>query len=484
MNTATFSLDTVMPALPEIVLALLTFALLVIDVTRRGDDRRLVYWFSIASLLVGAAICVGMAGWPRMVTFQGLFVMDLMSQVLKAATLVTVAATLMLSRSYLEARGLLTGEFLALSLFSALGMMVMISAQHFLTLYLGLELMALSQYALVGLQRDSARATEAAMKYFVLGALSSGLLLYGLSMVYGATGSLELTRVAFAIEHGQAHQMLAVFGLVFVVAGIAFKLGAAPFHMWIPDVYHGASTPATLLVGAAPKLAAFAFVMRLLANGLQGMTGDWQQMLVVLAVLSLLVGNLVAIAQTNLKRMLAYSTISHMGFLILGILAGNDNGYSSAMFYVIAYAIMTLGSFGMILMLSRAGFEAEEIDDFRGLNQKSKWYAFMMLIVMFSLTGLPPTVGFFAKLAVLQAVLEAGYTWLVVFAVLMSVIGAFYYLRIVRLMYMEAPAGEITLDARAEPRLVLSVTGLATLILGILPAPLMDLCVRAITASM
>jgi NADH-quinone oxidoreductase subunit N len=361
---------------------------------------------------------------------------------------------------------------------------VMISAHHFLTLYLGLELMALSQYAMVGLQRDSTRATEAAMKYFVLGALSSGLLLYGLSMVYGATGSLELTRVAYAIEHGYAHSTLSVFGLVFVVAGIAFKLGAVPFHMWIPDVYHGASTPATLFIGAAPKLAAFAFIIRLLANGLQGLASDWQLMLVILAAASIGVGNLVAIAQSNLKRMLAYSTISHMGFLVLGILAGTDNGYSSALFYSITYVLMTLVSFGMMLLLSRAGFEAENIDDFRGLNQKSKWYAFLMMVAMFSLAGLPPTVGFFAKVAVLQAVLDAGYTWLVVFAVLMSVVGAFYYLRIVKLMYMDAPAGEITLDSRADMRWVLSINGLAILVLGIVPAPLMDLCARAITASM
>jgi NADH-quinone oxidoreductase subunit N len=303
-------------------------------------------------------------------------------------------------------------------------------------------------------------------------------------MVYGATGSLELTRVAFAIERGSANMTLAAFGLVFVVAGIAFKLGAAPFHMWIPDVYHGAATPTTIFIGAAPKLAAFVFVMRLLANGMQGMTAEWQQMLVVLAVASMAVGNIVAIAQTNLKRMLAYSTISHMGFLTLGLLAGNDNGYSSALFYVIVYTIMTLGSFGMILLLSRAGFEAEDIDDFRGLNQKSKWYAFVMLILMFSLAGLPPTAGFFAKLAVLQAALEAGYTWLVVLAVLLSVVGAFYYLRVVKVMYMDPPAGEITLDSSRGTRWVLSASAVATLVLGILPAPLMDLCMRAITASM
>lgn len=484
MNTATFSLATLAPAMPEIVLALLVLLVLIVDVFTRDSPRPTTYYLSILSLIGAAVLAATTLGEPTVATFHGLFVADPMSQSLKVATLLTVAATLMMSRSYLEARGMLTGEFLCLAIFSTLGMMVMISAQHFLTLYLGLELMALSQYALVALQRDSVRATEAGMKYFVLGALSSGLLLYGLSMIYGATGSLELTRVAYAIEHGQAHQMLGLFGLVFVVAGIAFKLGNAPFHMWIPDVYHGASTPATLLVGAAPKIAAFAFIMRLLANGLQGLTADWQQMLVVLAVLSLAVGNIVAIAQMNLKRMLAYSTISHMGFLVLGILAGTGNGYSSAMFYVIIYAITTLGTFGMILLLSRAGFESENIDDFRGLNQKSKWYALVMMILMFSLTGLPPTAGFFAKLAVLQAVLEAGYTWLVVYAVLLSVVGAFYYLRIVKLMYMDPPGAEITIDPRAETRWVLSATAAATLFLGILPAPLMDLCVRAITASM
>jgi NADH-quinone oxidoreductase subunit N len=484
MNTATFSLSTMAPAIPEIVLALLAFTLLIVDVFLREEDRPVTYWLTLVSIVGTAAITAATIGHPTVVTFQGMFVSDLMSQLLKVATLLTVAATLVLGRTYLEERGLLSGEFLCLALFGTLGMMVMISAHHFITLYLGLELMALSQYAMVALQRDSARATEAAMKYFVLGALSSGLLLYGLSMVYGATGSLELTRVAHAIENGQAQQMLGVFGLVFVVAGVAFKLGAAPFHMWIPDVYHGAATPTTLFVGAAPKIAAFAFIMRLLANGLQGMTADWQQMLAVLALASMAVGNIVAIAQTNMKRMLAYSTISHMGFLLLGIMAGTDNGYSSAMFYLIAYVIMTLGSFGMILLLSRAGFEAENLEDFRGLNQKSRWYALMMLILMFSLTGLPPTAGFFAKLSVLQAAWEVGYGWLVVVAVLLSVVGAFYYLRVVKLMYMDAPSGEITIQPRPGARWVLSATGLATLALGILPQPLMDLCVRAITASM
>jgi NADH-quinone oxidoreductase subunit N len=482
MNTATFSLATVAPAMPEIVLALVLFAILVIDAFLSERERHVTYWLTIGTLVATSVLCLAVPG--RQVTFGGLFVADALSQVLKVATLLTVAASLMVSRTYLAARGLLTGEFLTLALFGTLGMMVMISAHHFLTLYLGLELMALSQYSMVALQRDSARATEAGMKYFVLGALSSGLLLYGMSMLYGATGSLELTRVAAAIERSQGNELLAAFGLVFIVAGIAFKLGAAPFHMWIPDVYDGAATPATLLVGAAPKIAAFAFVMRLLASGLQGLTADWQQMLVILAVFSLAVGNVIAIAQTSIKRMLAYSTISHMGFVVVGILAGTDNGYSSAMFYTITYAITTVASFGMILLLSRAGFEADTLDDFRGLNQKSRWYAFVMLVTMFSLTGLPPTVGFFGKLFVLQAALEAGYTWLVVYAVLMSVIGAFYYLRIVKLMYMDAPAGELTLEPRADARWVLSAVGVITLLLGLVPAPLMDLCVRAVAASM
>ena len=484
MNTATFGWATLAPAIPEILLLALVCILLVMDLFLDDENREVTYWLALLSVIGCGVITLMTVGLPTRITFQGMFVADLMSQLLKAAALFSVAATFVYGRRYLQLRGMLKGEFLCLALFATLGMMVMISAHHFLTLYLGLELMTLSIYALVALQRDSVRATEAAMKYFVLGALASGLLLYGLSMLYGATGSLELTRVAYAIEHGQAHSTLAIFGLVFVVAGIAFKLGTVPFHMWVPDVYHGASTPATLFLGAAPKLAAFAFVMRLLANGLQGLTTDWQQMLVLLAVASIAVGNIVAIAQTNLKRLLAYSTISHMGFLVLGILAGNDNGYSSALFYVITYVLTTLASFGMILLLSRSGFEAENIDDFKGLNQKSKWYAFLMLIVMFSLAGLPPTVGFLAKLAVLQAVLDAGYTWLVVYAVLLSVVGAFYYLRIVKVMYMDEPVGEITIDQRPDMRWALSVNALAVLALGIIPGPLMDLCARAITASM
>ncbi len=484
MNTATFSLATLAPAIPEIALLALVSALLVIDLFVPERDKHLTFWLAIASLAGCAALAGATAGNASVVTFQGMFVADPMSQVLKVAVLLASAVTLVYGRAYLQARELLRGEFLSLSLFATLGMMVMISAHHFLTLYLGLELLALSLYAMVALQRDSVRATEAAMKYFVLGALASGMLLYGMSMLYGATGSLDVSRVAASLGGAHASQTLAVFGLVFIVAGIAFKLGAVPFHMWIPDVYQGAATPVTLFIGAAPKIAAFAFVMRLLADGLGGMGGDWQAMLAILAAASIGLGNVVAIAQTNLKRMLAYSTIAHMGFLLLGILAGTDNGYSSAMFYVITYVLMTLGAFGMILLLSRAGFEAEELEDFRGLNRRSKWFAFVMLVIVFSLAGIPPAVGFLAKFAVLQAAFEAGYGGLVVFAVLMSVVGAFYYLRLVKLMYMDEPAGEISIAERADMRVLLSANAIAVLALGIFPAPLMSLCARAITASL
>ncbi len=484
MNTATFSLATLAPAAPEIALLAFVSALLVIDLFVAERDKHVTFWLAIAAILGTAALAAASVGSPTAVTFQATLVADPMSQVLKVAAPLAVATTLVYSRMYLQARELLRGEFLCLSLFATLGMMVMISAHHFLTLYLGLELLALSLYAMVALQRESVRATEAAMKYFVLGALASGMLLYGMSMLYGATGSLDIARVASALGTARASQSLAVFGLVFVVAGIAFKLGAVPFHMWIPDVYHGAATPTTLFIGAAPKIAAFAFVMRLLAQGLGGMGADWQQMLAILAAASIGLGNVVAIAQTNLKRMLAYSTISHMGFLLIGILSGSDNGYSSAMFYVLTYVLMTLGAFGMILLLSRAGFEAEELEDFKGLNRRSRWYAFVMLVIVFSLAGIPPAVGFLAKLAVLQAAWEAGFGVLVVFAVLMSVVGAFYYLRLVKLMYMDEPSGEITIAERTDMRALLSANALVVLGLGIVPAPLMDLCARAITASL
>jgi len=364
--------------------------------------------------------------------------------------------------------------------------MVMISASHLLTLYLGLELFSLSLYALVALQRDSAVATEAAMKYFVLGSLASGMLLYGMSMLYGATGTLGIAQLAEIILAGGAREVVLVFALVFIVAGLGFKLGAVPFHMWVPDVYHGAPTAVTLFIGSAPKLAAFAFIMRLLVQGLgaEQLVEEWSQMLMVMAVLSLAIGNVTAIAQTNLKRMLAYSTIGHMGYVLLGILSGDLVGYGASMFYVVVYMLMNLGAFGMILLLSRGGFEAENLDDFKGLNQRSPWYAFLMLLLMFSMAGVPPTVGFYAKLAVLQAVISAGYVWLAVVAVLFSLIGAYYYLRLVKLMYFDTPADTAPITPRGDVRLLLSANGLAMLLFGILPEPLMALCLYSIQVSL
>jgi NADH-quinone oxidoreductase subunit N len=403
-----------------------------------------------------------------------------------------VMVTLVYARPYAQVRDMLRGgELFTLGMFSLLGMSVMISGNNFLVIYLGLELLTLSSYALVALRRDNATATEAAMKYFVLGAMASGFLLYGLSMMYGATGTLDVNAVFKAVASGQVKHQVLVFGLVFVVAGLAFKLGVVPFHMWIPDVYQGAPTAITLLVAGAPKLAAFAIVIRLLVEGFLPLAFDWQQMLGVLAVASLFLGNLAAIAQTNLKRMLAFSTISQMGFVLLGLMAGVVNGnvlsaanaYSSSMFYIVTYVLTTLATFGVIMLLAREGFESEEISDFAGLNQRSPLYAGVMAVCMFSLAGIPPLVGFYAKLAVLQALVSSGqtsYLALAVFAVMMSLIGAFYYLRVVKVMYFDNPITATTVSAPLDVRAVLSINGALVLILGIVPGGLMSLCANSI----
>jgi len=418
------------------------------------------------------------------VTFNNMFVDDLMSDVLKLLAYLTVAMMLVYSRAYLVARGLFTSEFMLLALFSLLGMMVMISACNFLTLYLGLELLSLSMYAMVALQRDSAVATESAMKYFILGALASGLLLYGMSMIYGATGTLDVYAVSTSIAKGVYNPQLLAFGLVFIVAGLAFKLGVVPFHMWVPDVYHGAPTAVTMLIGSAPKLAAFAFVMRILAEALQPLQGQWSTMLAILAILSIAIGNLSAIAQTNIKRMFAYSTIAHMGYLCLGVLTGNIEGYSSAMFYVVTYVLMTLGGFGMIMLLSREGFEADNLADYKGLNQRSPWLAFLMLLLMFSMAGVPPTVGFYAKFAVLQSVVQTGHYALAIIAVLFSLIGAFFYLRVVKLMYFDAPESHEPIHYRPDTSLLITFNGLGILFLGLLPGTLMSVCAVSVQQSL
>ena len=474
------------PAYPELFLLGMACAILVADLFVSDDNRIVTYALTLAALAGCFALTFVTASVDPVTAFSGMFVDDLMADVLKLMVYLGVGTMLVYSRAYLAARGLFRGEFFALVLFATLGMMIMISASHLLTLYLGLELLSLALYSLVALQRDSATATEAAMKYFVLGALASGMLLYGMSMLYGATGTLSIAQLSALVVSGAARDLVAVFGLVFVVAGLGFKLGAVPFHMWVPDVYHGAPTAVTLFIGTAPKLAAFAFIMRLLVQGLgaEQLLAEWQDMLVLMAVLSLAIGNVTAIAQTNLKRMLAYSTIGHMGFLLLGILSGSAVGYGAGMFYVAVYVLMSLGTFGMILLLSRGGFEAENLDDFKGLNRRSPWFAFVMLLLMFSMAGIPPTVGFYAKLSVLQAVVEADYLWLAVVAVLFSLIGAFYYLRLIRLMYFEAPDDSAPIEPRADVRLLLSANGLAMLALGILPEPLMALCLYAIQASL
>ena len=488
-----FTMPNLLPAYPEIFLLIMVSTILVVDLFLPQRMRYVTYALTQLALLGCAVLTLDVAVLTQGLvtyTFNNMFVADLMGHALKLGAYIALFTTLVYSRAYLADRGMWKGEFFALVLFALMGMMVMISANHFLTLYLGLELLSLSLYALVALDRDSARSTEAAMKYFVLGALASGLLLYGMSMIYGATGTLDITQVAKAIATANPNKTVLTFGLVFLVSGMAFKLGVVPFHMWIPDVYHGAPTAMTLIIGSAPKLAAFAMAMRLLVLGLLDLAVDWQQMLVILAVLSMAVGNLAAIAQTNIKRMLAYSTISHMGFMLLGLLAGVVNGnwlnapdaYSAAMFYVVTYVLTTLGTFGMVLLLSRAGFEAENLEDFKGLNARSPWYAFIMLLLMFSLAGVPPTVGFYAKLSVLQPLLAADMVWLAVVAVMFSLIGAFYYLRIVKLMYFDEPTDTAPIAPTLDVSVLISVNGLAVLALGIMPQSLMYLCLLSIKA--
>ena len=480
MSVMTLTLSDFMPAMPEVVLLSTACAVLVADLFLRERNRILTYLLAQVSLIMTfvAVLVVGHEG--RQVAFNGTFVSDPMSQVLKLFMLAVVFGAFVYSRDYLRERSLFKGEFYVLGLFAVLGMMVMISAHSLLTVYLGLELLSLSLYAMVAFDRDSADASEAAMKYFVLGALASGMLLYGMSILYGLSGALDIADIGqFIAGQGADNRVPLGFALSFIVLGLAFKFGAVPFHMWIPDVYQGAPTPVTLFIGTAPKLAAFAIAIRLLQESLGGLQIDWGAMLTILAMLSIAIGNVVAIAQTNIKRMLAYSTISHVGFLLLGVLAGTAQGYSSGMFYALTYALMALGGFGMIILLSRAGFEADQLDDFKGLNDRNPWFAAMMLIIMFSMAGVPPTVGFYAKLAVLQAVIEVDMLWLALLAVFFSIIGAFYYLRVVKLMYFDKPVDTAALACGTDMQVTLSVNALAVLMLGIFPGGLMALCTAA-----
>ena len=471
-------------AAPEIFLVCAICAILVVDVFLPREQRQATFYLTMLAL-IGAALCSAWFGaGERTTLLNGAFVADPAGNALKLFAYAIVAVVFVYSRDYLEREGLLKGEYFILGLFALLGIMVMISANNLLILYLGLELLSLSLYALVAFDRESSIAAESAMKYFVLGAIASGTLLYGISMLYGVTGTVDIGEMAGFFSAGEDTPVAALLGLAFVIVGVAFKFGAVPFHMWLPDVYQGARTPVTLFISTAPKLASFALAWRVLVEGLGGLHGSWQDMIIVLSVLSLAVGNVAAIAQTNLKRMLAYSTISHVGFILMGFIAGTPQGISAAMFYTIAYAFMAAAAFGMIILVSREGFEAENLADYKGLNAREPWFALMMLMIMFSMAGIPLFIGFYAKLVVLESVLDAGLVWLAIVGVFFAVIGAFYYLRVIWFMYFAEAEGEdeplAALDASTGLRIVVSANALLLLGLGLFPGTLLDLCGRVL----
>jgi NADH-quinone oxidoreductase subunit N len=469
-------------AAPEITLLTLICVVLVTDLFVKGEQRMVTFWLTIASLAITAWSIIATPPDGRTVLFDGSYVSDAFSQVLKLGVVGMVAVGFLYARDYLQQQGLVKGEYYTLGLFGLLGMLIMISANSLLTMYLGLETLSLSLYALVAFDRNNATSAESAMKYFVLGAIASGSLLYGISWVYGLTGSLKFDEIALAVQNPDVNGMPLWFGMAFMIVGIAFKFGAVPFHMWLPDVYQGSRTPVALYIASAPKLAALALIMRILVDGLGDLHAVWQGMIMVLAVLSLLVGNIVAIAQTNIKRMLGYSAIAHVGFILLAIFTGTEQGYAAALFYTLTYVIMAAGAFGMVILLSREGFEAEDLVDFKGLNARSPWFALMMLFFMFGMAGVPPWVGFFAKLNVIAAVLDAGFPALAVLMVLASVIGAYYYLRVIWYMYFDKAEDRSVFQAGADTRFVLSVNGIAVLALGLLPGSLMALCISVIAA--
>ncbi len=469
----------IVTAMPEIFLLIMACLVLLVDLYLPAEKRHLTYLLAQLSLIITLVLMLMNPVTHTTLAFNEFYIHDPLSQVLKSFILIISFGVFVYSRDYLAQRNIFKGEFYVLGLFAIAGMMLMVSANNMLMLYLGLELLSLCLYALVAYNRDNAKASEAAMKYFILGAIASGMLLYGMSIIYGLTGSLKFTDIATAVATGtnSAQHIGLVFGLVFIVVAIGFKLGAVPFHMWIPDVYHGAPTVVTVFIGSAPKLAGFAMFMRLLVEGLGGLQADWQQMVIVLSVLSMAVGNIVAIAQANLKRMLAYSTISHIGFLLLGIIATTPDGYAAAMFYTISYALMAMGGFGMIILMARKGFEAENIADFAGLNQRSPWFAFIMSILMLSMAGVPPTLGFWAKVAVISAVIDVNMVWLAILAVIFSIVGVFYYIRIIKVMYFDEATENMPIECGRDMQLTLSTNGLAILALGLYPAALMALCV-------
>ena len=469
-------------AIPEIFVFSMACVILLVDRFTHERMPKASFMLTQATLLI--ALYLNLAGAPAsgtMKAFNDMFILDGMATLVKSMIFILTFVVLIYSHDYISERKMYRGEYFVIILIAVVGMMVMVSASHFITIYIGLELLSLSLYTLVAMNRNSDLATEAAMKYFVLGALASGMLLYGMSIIYGATGSLDIESIRNAIQGMQSDDVMLMLGLVFIIVGIGFKLGVVPFHMWIPDIYQGAPTSVVLFIGTAPKIAAFAFVMRLLVDGFQALAVSWSEMLTIFAILSMGMGNIVAIAQTNLKRMLAYSTISHMGYFMLGILSANPNGYSASLFYVIIYSFTTMAAFGLIIMMSRAGFEAEEISDYKGLNKRHPWFAFMVALVMFSMAGIPPTVGFFAKLSVIQALVDVDKYWLAVVAVLFAVIGAYYYLRVVKTLYFDKPETSEPISANIGMQFVLTVNVFALLLIMPWIGVIMDICSEAIS---
>ncbi len=480
--TPDFIQPDLLPALPEAVMLAMTCLVLVVDLFLPQEKRGFTLLLAVATLVLVIAAVIAVAPTTSLVTFGGSFVLDQLAVVLKVSVCGIGILVFVYSRDYLIDHDIYRGEYYVLGLFATLGMMVMISAQSFLLVYLGLELLSLSLYAMVAFNRNSLIASESAMKYFVLGAMASGLLLYGISIFYGVTGTLDLNEVADSVALQLEQNPVALgFALTFIVVGLAFKLGAVPFHMWLPDIYQGAPTSVTLFIGTAPKIAGFAMAIRLLVDGLGDLQLDWSLMLTALAVASLAIGNIIAIAQTNFKRMLAYSTISHVGFILLGLLAATPAGYAAAMFYTITYAITAAVAFGVLIMLNRKGFEAENIADLSGLNDSNPWYAALLALAMFSMAGVPPLVGFYAKLVVLQAVIGIDAVWLAVVAVLFTVVGLFYYLRIVKVMYFDQPAAEqqTTIKEALDVRVLLGANSLSLILLGMFPSTLMAYCILA-----
>ena len=472
-----------MLAIPEITLFALACLVLIIEAFNKDPQHLITYWFSQASLLVTLILVFVFCPEDNsLIAFHGAFISDAMSATLKAFICGISFIVFLYSYEYLKEHQSIKGEYFVLGLFAVLGMMIMSSAASLLSVYLGLELLSLSLYAMVAMQRDSETASEAAMKYFILGALASGMLLYGISMIYGLTGHLQLTEIAQAVTDESINRSYLVFGTIFLIIGMAFKLGAAPFHMWVPDVYQGAPTSVTLFISTAPKLAAFAMTIRILVDGLFPLVSDWQSILMLLAVLSMGVGNIIAIAQTNIKRMLAYSTIAHVGYLFLGLIAGTEAGFSGSMFYIISYALMSMGGFGMIILLGRSGFEAENLDDYKGLAERSPWFAFIMLCLMFSMAGVPPFLGFWSKWFVLKELVGAGFVSLAAVAVVFSIIGAYFYLRVVKLMYFDKAETMTAIKASQQMRAVLTFNGLLILLLGLAPDTLMILCLSALAS--